>query len=124
MGEIEIKTNEWGYFLENFSRQHENWLISIEMTDGKNETKKIVDNIPLKSISLKESGDIEISYMMSNQSDNPEGFTVEEPRRIQFERTEDGRHKALHIGTEGNMETTVTFRTAVSPEVVDGIIGH
>ena len=46
------------------------------------------------------------------------------PKRVMLEETEGGAHEALKVETADGTATLLRFRSAVLPEIVDGVLSE
>ena len=116
----EIPKESWASFLDSFSRQHELWRVSIEIVDPESEAHALIAAPALLRISSSGS---RISITLRNP-ENRETTTrvIEAPAHLWLEETAEGAHKALHIESAEGVRTLVSFRSAVLPETMDGIL--
>lgn len=110
-----IPPTDWRNFLDSFSRVHRGWLTTVDSPTG---VGLLMRDVPLASI-LFEDGDIVIETAMDRQHAD---HVVKRPVALRLERTADGADRQLEIvGNEGNV-VRVRFRSAIRPELVDGIV--
>lgn len=112
-----ISRLRWRDFLDSFNRVHRGWLVTVESPTG---VGVLMRDVPLASI-LFEDGDVVIETAMDRQHTD---HVVNDPVAMRLERTADGADRQLEIvDNEGNV-VRVRFRSAVRPELVDGIVGR
>lgn len=110
-----IPPTRWRDFLDSFNRVHRGWLITVDSPAG---IGLLMRDVPLASI-LFEDEDIVIEAAMDRQHVD---HVVKGPVALRLERTADGADRQLEIvGNEGNV-VRVRFRSAIRPELVDGIV--
>jgi hypothetical protein len=119
----EIPRSQWAGFCDRFSRQHGGWLVTIELLGAETGAQVEVRNLPLKGITaeMKNSGPDVISVVVGSTPREHVAHTVAEPRRIWVEETQNGAHAALEIESFDDTKTLVRFRSAMRPELVDGL---
>ena len=121
IGDVEIEPHEWISFLDGFSRQHEGWLASIEVATVAG-TQKEVENRRLRGVSIDHADGRQRAYVeVGDASDESLTHIVDAPRRIRFKRTQTGAHEGLDIVSADGSTTLVRFRSAMLPEMLDGI---
>ena len=119
----DIPREKWVTFLDSFSRQHERWLVNMEVvTDGLGVHKELREK-PLIGVSadLKTSGSGTISIIAGERSDDHVNHIINGPTRLALEETEEGAHKGLRIEVADGETTLLLFRSPASPETVDGV---
>jgi len=102
----EIPRNQWSEFLNRFSRQHEGWLVTLEVFSpdiGGDDSKGI-------AISAGRTLEHHLTH------------TILAPAHMWIQRTNQGAEAALEIESEDNSKTLVRFRSSVLPEMVDGVV--
>ena len=122
MQTVEIPREAWVHKLNEFTRIHEGWLVSLDVLAGDLGAQPQINNLPLLGVSadpIDHDGTIAVSVARS-ASDH---FTriIEAVTGIQIERTDDGADAALQIETADGTRTILRFRAAVLPETVDGV---
>ena len=111
-----IPKGRWREFLDSFNRVHRGWLMTVEAVNG---VGVLMHDVPLASI-LFEAGDIVIEAAMDRQHSD---HVVRNPVAIRVERTSDGAHQQVEIARADGVIVRVRFRSAIRPELVDGIAG-
>ena len=122
----DIPRAEWVAFLDSFSRQHERWLITIEiLTSGLGAHREVRDKALVGiSADLKGRGADSISIIAGDRPDDHLDHIVSRPRRVAVEETEEGAHKGLRIESEDGETTLLLFRSPVLPETLDGVVSR
>ncbi len=110
-------------FLDSFSRQHEQWLVNVEVvTDGLGVHKEVREKRLIGvSADLKSRGSNTISIIAGDRSDDHVNHIINGATRIALEETEEGAHKGLRIDAADGATTLLLFRSPASPETVDGV---
>ena len=118
MKTIEIPNASWKGFLDEFSREHDGWFISVEVQDPEIGAQTEVKNRAFRGATYeRRPGDGVITIMADDTSGNHLTHAVKHPSRIWFERTDEGADEALAIEA-GATKTLVRFRWRVIPELV------
>ena len=119
--DVEIEPHEWISFLDGFSRQHEGWLATIEVATPGGKLTEVV-NRRLKGVGIDHADGKQRAYVeVGNAPDECLTHVVDSPTRIRFRRTMMGAHQGLEIMSAGGTTTIVRFRSAMLPEMLDGI---
>ena len=121
MSVVTIPSEEWKDFLEAFSRRHQGWLVRIEIYDL--ETGEDVGSPfrPLHSVELDTEDPNNLRINVTVDSDRKLiKHILFRPCRVTLQLAADGADESLNIQSL-NTSTTIRFRAAVVPDVVDEI---
>lgn len=120
----DIPREQWATFLDAFSRQHERWLVTVEVVaDGLGAHREVRDkSLVGVSADLKGRGSNTISIIAGDRPDDHLNHIINAPTRVALEETEEGAHKGLRIDAENDQTTLLLFRSPALPETVDGVI--
>jgi hypothetical protein len=110
-----IPKTRWRDFLDSFNRVHRGWLITVDSPTG---AGLLMRDVPLASI-LFEDGDIVIEAAMDRQHVD---HVVQDVVALRLERTAAGADRHLEIVRNEGDIVRVRFRSAIRPELVDGIV--
>jgi hypothetical protein len=126
MSTREIPRDEWVAFFDSFSRQHEGWLASVEVFGLEFGAQEEAHELPLRGIiaDLKGGDDDTISIIAGDRPEDHVTHTVVAPKRVRLEETAEGGHRALEIVAASGVTTLLRFRSAVLPEMVDGVVSE
>ena len=120
----QIVRDEWPKFFDSFSRQHEGWLVTLEIfaTDIGAQVEErelafegIVDE-------WNEALGNQIIIMMGAKPDDHITHTIAHPTNVSLEQTDEGADVALAITSEGGAVALLRFRSPMLPAMVDGIV--
>jgi hypothetical protein len=120
----EIPRDEWNNFFDVFSRQHEGWLATLETFGPDIGAQEEAHELPFESISIT-SGNNGTDAIAIDLGKTPEDhFThrITEPEHVWLEQTSGGANAALEIESENETKTLLRFRSALLPEMVDGVV--
>jgi Family of unknown function (DUF5335) len=119
---IAIPRSEWEQFLRSFSRRHHRWLVRIETQDLQTGEHVTSPETPLESVELDledpKNSRINVVVAMDNKRIKHILFR---PSRLILYRSPEGADEAIHIESV-NTRTTVRFRVAILPELVDEMV--
>ena len=119
-GAGEIPVEAWREFFDSFSRQHEGWLVNLEVITDKGRLVE-VNNKPLVGVSSD-------THQKANRVDISIGLTPEEHSaheisgvtHVRFLRTDSGADEGLELVSEDGTRTVIRFRAPIRPEMLDG----
>jgi hypothetical protein len=117
----ELPDSEWEPFLTSFTMQHDRWLVTVELLQGRQREIESRDE-PLEGLIVRAGAENakEIIITVGGGTGPHKRFVIADPTHLRVE-SENGVDRALEIeGTGGNV-TRVAFRSAIAPELVDGI---
>jgi hypothetical protein len=119
----EIPRDEWAGFLDSFSRQHEGWLVTVEVLGTEIGAQVEAEGKPLEGITadLKAGGEDVITIILGGGPRGRVTHNVTQPAHVRIEQTEGGADMTLQIESGGGVTTLVRLRSAMLPEMVDGI---
>jgi hypothetical protein len=120
----EIPRREWIDFLNRFSRQHQGWLVDIEMIDNRGKKLIQVKQRPLEGISADhvDDPDERVYVDVGKTAGDHLQHSISSPRRIRFLAPRPGAHIGLEIETADGARTTVRFRKPMLPESLDDVL--
>jgi hypothetical protein len=120
----EIPREEWGEFLDSFSRQHEGWLVTVEVLGEEIGAQVEAEGKPLEGITaeLKDGGVDSIIITVGLTPAEHVTHTITAPTHIRLEQAENGANMALQIESSEGVTTLVRLRSAMLPEMVDGVV--
>jgi hypothetical protein len=124
MATREIPREEWIEFFDGFSRQHEGWLVTVEVLGSELGAQVEARELRLEGITADLKGDDEdtISIMVGETPDDHVTHTITAPSHVRLEQTQEGANEALQIESGDRVTTLLRFRSAVLPEMVDGVV--
>ena len=118
----EIPRDEWGSFLDSFSRQYAGWLSTVEVLGSAIGAQVQSREQSLSGITAELKGknrDV-ISILIGTTSDDHVTHVIHAPSHVRLKETAEGAHEALQIESENGVTTLLTFRSTIRSELVDG----
>src|SRR5436190_6713732 len=113
----EIPREEWMTFFDGFSRQHEGWLVTVEVLGGSGAQPEAIE-LPLAGIVADPNGGKQsISILVGEEVDKHVTHTISNPTDVTLDETETGAHEALRITGADGLTTLVRFRSTLLPEM-------
>src|SRR5436190_24033059 len=118
----EVPHYEWARFFEEFSRRHESWLVTVEMTGQRNGRQVQVRDLPLVGIMVEpnEIGEDEITIIAGSRPEAHISHTVRLPRRVFLKQNDEAEDESVEIESFGG-NVLVSFCARARPETPDGL---
>jgi hypothetical protein len=117
----DIPRDQWREELDTFSRQHEGWIVSVEITDPDGQCRTEARDLPLQGVSTDSPRSDGVAIIVGQSPDDHVTHEVSQPVAIAIDETDAGAERALCIRARDGSTTTVEFRSPMRPEEVDGI---
>jgi hypothetical protein len=117
----DIPRSDWTAFLESFSRQHEGWLISLDVAREIEESVREARELPLDGITFEATTGA-IIVALREPGGSLLTHVVRSPVRLTRHETDQGALGLEIVAADGG-PTMLRFRTIVAPELVDGVTG-
>jgi hypothetical protein len=120
----EIPRDEWNNFFDRFSRQHEGWLATLEVFGPDIGAQEEAHELPLEGTSIDSGSNGAIVIDLGKTPEDHVTHTITEPEHVWLEQTSGAANAALEIESENETKTLLRFRSALRPEMVDGVVGN
>lgn len=120
----EIPESDWSAFFDSFSRQHEGWLITMEVVGTEIGAQVQGQDLTLEGITNehnKANGNTIIT-MIGARPDEHITHNIESPTQVSLSQTDEGADAVLAIKSRDNLTTLLRFRSPMLPEFVDGVV--
>jgi hypothetical protein len=118
-GDVDIQCRDWISFLDSFSRQHEDWLATSEISSPTSRQIE-VKNGRFKGISIDHCNRERRLYVHVETTGRVTHI-VAAPVRITLKQTQAEAHEGLEITSADGESTIVRFRSAMRPEMINGL---
>lgn len=117
----EVPHYEWARFFDEFSRRHQSWLVTVEMTGQRNGRQVQVRDLPLVGIMVEpnEIGEDEITIIAGSRPEGHISHTVRLPRRVFLKQNDEAEDESVEIESFGGT-VLVSLCTRALPEIPDG----
>jgi hypothetical protein len=112
-----IPRGRWREFLDDFNRMHGGWLVTVDTAAPRQPAQTVLTGVPLLGVCVDPDRFVIASVRDGSHADH----VIDRPVRLRVERTRGGADRGLEIDTAGGEHVTVRFRSAILPEMVDGI---
>jgi hypothetical protein len=121
MSSVSIPQKQWREFLQEFSRRHHGWLVTVETHDLETAEDVASRFLPLQSIALDLEDEKNPRINVTVRSDQKEIRQILfRPSEVVLYRSARGDEEAVRV-VSINTSTTIRLRVATSPELVDGV---
>jgi len=121
-GDIEIPPEEWISFFNSFSRQHEGWLTSVKVRQGRKQKwevhERALAGISSDHLTARDEIYITIDRDEGGQLTHP----IKNPMKVVFRRDLEGAHEGIDFTDANGTTTSVRFRIPSQPETLDGVV--
>jgi hypothetical protein len=119
-----IEQSNWMNFFDSFSRQHEGWLITLEILGSEIGAQIEERDLTLEGITVDEDkwGDDTINIMIGAAPDDHITHSIDQPAQVSLEQNDDGADEALAIRSADGTTALLRFRSPMLPEWVDGVV--
>jgi hypothetical protein len=116
MAKRDVPRNQWRETLDSFSRQHEGWVVHVDVTDADGRTRAEADDLPLQGISTDSGRNDRIDVMVGQQRDDHITHEIVDPVNVAIEQADGGADHALRIRSRDGSTTIVEFRSPRTEE--------
>jgi hypothetical protein len=106
----EIPQEEWIRFFDDFSKQHENWIVNWEVLGHDIGDQEKTNRLPLVGISADKGSKPRIDIIVGGRPGAHMTQIIEMPKHVRFKEPEQPGHEAIEVETEDGRVTLVTFR--------------
>jgi uncharacterized protein DUF5335 len=116
-----IPKDRWRDELDTFSRQHEGWIVNVEVSSSDGESRTEVRNLPLQGVSCDAPHSDRIAVVAGGQPDKHLTHEIARAVDVSVEETDTGADRGLRIRAADGSETHVAFRSPMRTDEVDGV---
>jgi hypothetical protein len=132
MPQTEVPREHWKSFCNEFTRQHQAWIINLSVVgvrlsaamkaeEAEQQMRRLIQSNVFQGIMAEpRGGDYTMSIIAGSPPMQVTHFICD-PIRLLFQQTEEGAHEGLVIENASGQTTLLRFRAAALPEIVDGI---
>jgi|SRR5687767_15140100 len=122
----EIPKDEWPKFLDNFSRNHEGWLVTLEIVGTELGAQVQERELALQGIvdDWDEIHGNQIVIMFGEKPDDHITHRIENPTQVSLEQTDGGADVALAIKSADGVMALLRFLSPILPEMADDSAGR
>jgi len=118
----EITRDKWVRVLDDFSKQHEGWIVTLEVVGATIGDQEEAFGLPLVGIGADvKDGESRIEVMLGGRPEAHVTRIIDGPKRVWLERADEPAHDAVAVESEDGTTTIVRFQH-VLPEAVDRLL--
>ena len=120
----EIPKNEWPKFFDSFSRQHEGWLVTLEIFGSDIGAQIEEHDLAFEGI-VDEWDEVQgnqIVIMAGVKPENHVTHRISRPTKVSVEQTDEGANAVLAIMSADGVIALLRFRSALLPEMIDRVV--
>jgi hypothetical protein len=119
----DIQVGDWVSFFDAFSRRHAGWLATVAILGSDGSVGLEARQLPLAGITVDVIDASRIVSIMLGGND-PQHLTrvIRAPTSVVLKQTEVGADEAVIIESADGTKTILRFRSALLPEMVDGVL--
>ena len=119
MKTVGVRPEAWTPFFDAFSRSHQGWLMNLTVLDPKLGAQVEALELPLQGVVADTRGR-DITIQLGRMPNDVE-HSVRRAKRVWVELGDDDAEAAVEIESEDGTKAILEFRSAVLPEMMDGI---
>jgi len=113
----EVPRREWGAFCQQFSQDHQEWLVDVASHGEGSRTSHEAHGLPFEALTFHLDHTHEVFSIIVRNNDIPEGHayqSVTRPRRVIIEKM--GSGVRLHIDSDDGSSTIIRFHRVATPD--------
>lgn len=120
----EIPREQWTQFFASFSRQHEGWLITLEIFGEEIGCQVEENELTFQGITDEwdEVSGSTITVMTGHKPEDHVTHGIALPTEVCLEQTDEGADVALAIKSDDGMTALLRFRSPMRSYWVDGVV--
>jgi hypothetical protein len=123
MKTLEIPRAQWTDQLNDFTRIHEGWLVSVDILGPEIGVQPEIRNLPLIGISAdRVDRDGSIAISVARTPSEHLTHIIQDVARIYIERADNGADAAVEIQSRDGTTTLMTFRVVAPADTVDDVL--
>lgn len=119
-----IPKNEWPKFCDSFSRQHEGWLVTLEIFGADIGAQVQERELAFEGI-VDEWDEVQGNQMVIMVGAKPDDHIthrIDRPAEVSLEQTDEGADAVIAIKSEDGVTALLRFRSPMLPEMVDAVV--
>ena len=106
----EIPRNEWIKFFDDFSKQHQGWIVIVEVISPELGDQEEADGLPLVGITADvKDGENRIEIMVGGKPEAHLTRIIQNPKLVWVKQSEEEAHEALDVESEDGTKTILRF---------------
>ncbi len=118
----ESPRDQWVRFLDGFSRQHEGWIASVQVTGDGAKNKPEARDLPFQGVSadLKHGDDDTVEIMLGNPRSQVISHNLSGVKHIVDLKDDQGADSGLEVDSRDG-KAVLQFRSPARPETIDDV---
>jgi hypothetical protein len=121
MDSQEIPREQWIRFFDDFSKQHEGWIVNWEVLGSDIGDQEKTTRLPLVGISADAKGKPRIDIIVGGRLEAHVTHVIETPKRVFFRQAEQPGHEAIEVELDDGRVTVITF-AHIDPEQTERLL--
>ena len=118
----EIPRTEWLKFFDEFSKQHQGWVVTVEVLSPEMGDQEEADGLALVGISADaKDGENRIEIMVGGEPEANLTRIIDNPKRVWVKQAEEEAHEAVEVEAEDGTKTILKFRH-IPPDEVERLL--
>ena len=118
----EIPRKEWIKFLDDFSKQHQGWVVTVEVLSPEIGDQEEANGLPLVGISADaKGGESRIEIMVAGRPEAHLTRIIDTPKRVWVKQAEEEAHEAVEVESEDGTRTILRFQH-IPPDEVERLL--
>ena len=121
MSTRDIPKERWCDELNTFSRQHEGWIVRVDVSDADGTTHTQARDLPLIGVTCDAPRSDRVAIIAGGRADDHVTHEIAGTVSIAVDETDAGAERGLRIRSADGSETRVEFRSPMRADEVDGM---
>ena len=117
----DIPKDRWCDELNTFSRQHEGWIVRVDVSGADGTTRTQARDVPLIGVSCDAPKSDCIAIMAGSRTDDQLTHEIASTVSVAIDETDTAAERGLRIRSADGSETRVEFRSPKRTDEVDGM---
>lgn len=115
MHTIEIRPKDWTVRLDEFSRVHEGWVVSLDILDQSLGAQPEFAQLSLLGVTAEPGGGGTIAISVAVPKGGQHTHIIHSPTRVFIQQTDTGTDAALEVEAADGAKAILRFKTAAPP---------
>lgn len=108
---VEIATDDWTRFFDDFSRSHMGWIVSVEVVGRTIGDQEVASGLPLVGLGADtRDGERRVEVTVGRDPESHATHIIEMPRRVWLEQSDLPGNESIAIAADDGTTTIVAFQ--------------
>lgn len=108
---VEIVTDDWTRFFDDFSRSHAGWIVSVEVVGRTIGDQEVASGLPLVGLGADtKDGECRVEIIVGRDPESHATRIIETPRHVWLEQSDLPGHDSIAIAADDGTTTIVAFQ--------------